>query len=63
MLVEYVQFLANDRLEQVGLDHKFPSVKNPFPWLGETQDSSAMTAFFEVRNKDYQNAGALIDDF
>lgn len=63
MLVEYVQFLANDRLSQVGLDYKFSNDKNPFPWLGEAQDSSAMTAFFEVRNKDYQNAGALVDDF
>lgn len=63
MLVEYVQFLANDRLASVGLDYSFPVNKNPFPWLGEAQDSSAMTAFFEVRNKDYQNAGALVDDF
>lgn len=63
MLVEYVQFLANDRLSLVGLDYQFPNSKNPFPWLGEAQDSSAMTAFFEVRNKDYQNAGALVDDF
>ena len=63
MLVEYVRFLANDRLFSVGLNYVFPDSKNPFPWLGEAQDSAAMTAFFEVRNKDYQNAGALVDDF
>lgn len=62
MLSDYVKFIANRRLESIGLDYRFDSDKNPFPWLGEAQDSDTMTAFFEVRNKNYQNSGALIDD-
>lgn len=62
MLTDYVKFIANRRLESVGLNFKFDSDKNPFPWLGETQDAEAMTAFFEVRNKNYQHEGSLIDD-
>jgi len=63
MLDQYVEFLANDRLSSVGLDYKFPSDKNPFPFLGETQDAEAMAAFFERREKNYRNASVLEDDF
>jgi len=62
MLSDYVKFIANRRLESVGLDFKFDNNKNPFPWLGEAQDSENMTAFFEVRNKNYRHSGALVDD-
>jgi len=64
MLEKYVKFLANSRLESVGVDHIIEGgEKNPFPWLREQQDSTSMTAFFERREKNYQNAGSVEDDF
>lgn len=62
MLVDYVKFIANRRFESVGLDYRYDVNRNPFPWLGEAQDADTMTAFFEVRNKNYQHAGSLVDD-
>ena len=63
MLDQYVQCLANERLGSIDLDHRFPNNKNPFPFLGETQDSDGMAAFFERREKNYRNSGVLDDDF
>jgi ribonucleoside-diphosphate reductase beta chain len=62
MLNTYVEFLANERLASVNLKYKFPSDKNPFPFLGETQDGDGMAAFFERREKNYRNASVLEDD-
>ena len=42
--------------------HKKSHVKNPFPWLSEAQDATGIAAFFERREKNYQNAGMLDDD-
>lgn len=63
MLVDYIKFLANERLSSIDLPAVFGDIKNPFPWLGEAQDATGMTAFFERREKNYQNAGVLEDDF
>jgi ribonucleoside-diphosphate reductase beta chain len=63
MLDSYVEFLANDRIRSVNLKHTFPSDKNPFPFLGETQDGDGTAAFFERREKNYRNASVLEDDF
>lgn len=63
MLSQYVEFLANERLDSIKLNYRFPSNKNPFPFLGETQDAEAMAAFFERREKNYRNASVLEDDF
>jgi ribonucleoside-diphosphate reductase beta chain len=63
MLNQYVEFLANDRLDSINLEYRFPSQKNPFPFLGETQDADSMAAFFERREKNYRNASVLEDDF
>lgn len=63
MLIEYIKFLANQRLASVDLPEIYGTIKNPFPWLGEAQDATGMTAFFERREKNYQNAGVLDDDF
>jgi ribonucleotide reductase beta subunit family protein with ferritin-like domain len=62
MLVQYIKYLANARASSIGLKSVFEEVKNPFTWLDETQNASKMTAFFERRNKDYQQASALTDD-
>ena len=63
MFIDYMQYIGNRRLECIGIDYRFDSDKNPFPWLSEVVDTAAMTNFFERKVKDYQNSGSLEDDF
>ena len=58
-MAEYLQFIANRRLAQVGLDEEFPGVKNPFPWMSEIMDLKKEKNFFETRVTEYQTGGAL----
>jgi ribonucleotide reductase beta subunit family protein with ferritin-like domain len=62
MLVEYMKYLCNFRTSAISLPPIYSQNKNPFPWLGETQDTIGMTAFFERKEKNYQNSGSLEDD-
>jgi ribonucleoside-diphosphate reductase beta chain len=63
MFVEYMHYIGNRRLEGIGIDFRFKSDKNPFPWLSEVVDTGVMTNFFERKVKDYQSSGVLEDDF
>ena len=63
MFVEYMRYIGNRRLEGIGIDFRFDSDSNPFPWLSEVIDAEAMTNFFERKVKDYQSRGSLEDDF
>ena len=63
MFVDYMHYIGNRRLEAIGVDYRFPSDKNPFPWLGEVVDVQAMGNFFERRVREYQQSGSLDDDF
>ena len=63
MFVDYMQYIGNRRLEGIGIDYRFDSDNNPFPWLSEVVDTGAMTNFFERKVKDYQSSGVLEDDF
>lgn len=65
MFVDYMQFIGNRRLDGIGLSKlfRFPSDKNPFPWLSEQVDVSAQTNFFERHVREYQQSGALEEDF
>ena len=63
MFVDYMHYIGNRRLEGIGLEYRFPSDKNPFPWLGEVVDVQAMGNFFESRVREYQQSGSLEDDF
>ena len=63
MFVSYMRFIANRRLAGLGFEFKFPEASNPFPWLSETIDLSKQKNFFESKVTEYQNAGALDDDF
>ena len=63
MFIDYMHYIGNRRLESIGLDYRFPSDKNPFPWLGEVVDVQAMGNFFERRVREYQQSGSLEDDF
>ena len=38
MMEEYLQFIANRRLSQLGLKEQFPGAQNPFPWMSEIMD-------------------------
>ena len=59
MMEEYLQYIANRRLMQLGLAEQFPGVKNPFPWMSEIMDLRKEKNFFETRVTEYQTGGAL----
>ena len=58
-MAEYLQFIANRRLAQIGLSEQYPGVKNPFPWMSEIMDLKKEKNFFETRVTEYQTGGAL----
>ena len=62
MMEEYLQFIANRRLSQLGLPEQFPGVQNPFPWMSEIMDLRKEKNFFETRVIEYQTGGALTWD-
>ncbi len=59
MFSEYLRFVANRRLKQIGLPEQYPGAKNPFPWMSEMIDLKKEKNFFETRVIDYQTGGAL----
>ena len=59
MMEEYLQFIANRRLVQIGLKEQFRGVDNPFPWMSEIMDLRKEKNFFETRVIEYQTGGAL----
>ena len=59
MMEEYLKFIANRRLTQLGLDEEFTGVSNPFPWMSEIIDLRKEKNFFETRVTEYQVGGAL----
>ena len=59
MMEEYLEFIANRRLVQIGLPEQFDGVSNPFPWMSEIMDLRKEKNFFETRVIEYQTGGAL----
>ena len=59
MMEEYLHFICNRRLTQIGLPEQFPGVQNPFPWMSEIMDLRKEKNFFETRVTEYQTGGAL----
>lgn len=59
MMEEYLQFISNRRLSQLGLPEQYPGVQNPFPWMSEIMDLRKEKNFFETRVIEYQTGGAL----
>jgi len=55
---EYVQYVADRRLERIGLPAQYGS-SNPFPWMSETMDLAKEKNFFETRVTEYQSGSAL----
>ena len=59
MMEDYLKFIANRRLTQIGLTEEFKGASNPFPWMSEIMDLRKEKNFFETRVIEYQTGGAL----
>ena len=58
MFEDYVQYVADRRLEKIGLA-KVYGASNPFPWMSEILDLKKEKNFFETRGTEDQTGGAL----
>lgn len=59
MFEDYVRYIANRRLERIGLPAIYGNRPNPFPWLSEAIDLRKQKNFFESKVTEYQSAAAL----
>lgn len=59
MFREYLEFIANRRCAQIGLEQQFSGATNPFPWMSEMMDLKKEKNFFETRVTEYQTGGTL----
>ncbi len=59
MFKDYVYFIGNRRLAQLGLPQQWAGVKNPFPWMSEMMDLKKEKNFFETSVTEYQTGGVL----
>jgi ribonucleoside-diphosphate reductase beta chain len=62
MFKEYLQYIANRRCVQIGLEEEYPGAQNPFPWMSEMMDLKKEKNFFETRVIEYQAGGTLTWD-
>ena len=56
---QYIDYVADVRLESVGLEPLNPGTKNPLPWLAEEMDLRREGNFFETKVTEYQKSSAL----
>ena len=56
----YIDYIADRRLEGVGLEALNPAISNPLPWLAEMMDVKKETNFFEQRVTDYSKSSTLV---
>lgn len=54
---EYIKYIADRRLIQLGLKGNWGVKKNPLPWLNHIIAGDTVTNFFEQRVSDYSAAG------
>jgi ribonucleoside-diphosphate reductase beta chain len=52
----YIRFIADRRLQQLGLQPLYNIEKNPLPWLDEMLNAVEHTNFFENRSTEYSRA-------
>jgi ribonucleoside-diphosphate reductase beta chain len=57
--LSYIDYIADRRLEGVGLEPLHAPMSNPLPWLSEVMDSRKESNFFEVKVTDYSKSSAL----
>lgn len=55
----YIDYIADRRLEGVGLEPINRGIQNPFPWLAEMMDIKKEQNFFEGRVTEYQRSSSL----
>ncbi len=53
MVKQYVEHIADRRLERIGLDRQYHK-ENPFPWMSEIMDMPKEKNFFETRVTEYK---------
>lgn len=58
---EYIRYIADRRLLQLGLKPNFGVSKNPFPWIESILGLTAHTNFFEARSTEYTKGGIIGD--
>ena len=58
--LNYIDYIADRRLEGVGLEPLNAKIINPLPWLAEVMDSRIEQNFFEGKVTDYQKASSLL---
>ncbi len=56
---QYIDYIADRRLQGCGLPALNPGITNPFPWLSEIQDMRKEANFFETKVTDYAKKSAL----
>lgn len=59
MFKDYLEYIGNRRLKQIGLEEEWPGATNPFPWMSELIDLKKEKNFFETRVTEYQTGGSL----
>ena len=57
--LNYIDYIADRRLEGVGLAPLNAKITNPLPWLAEIMDSRIEQNFFEGKVTEYQKASSL----
>ncbi len=55
---EYVEYIADRRLERIGLPRVYGRA-NPFPWMSQSTDLSKEKNFFETRVTEYRTGASL----
>ncbi|MBL0691867.1 MAG: ribonucleotide-diphosphate reductase subunit beta [SAR324 cluster bacterium] len=60
---QYIEFIANTRMQAIGLPPAYKARANPFPWIDEmTQGSMIETNFFEGRVREYASGTLTWDE-
>ena len=62
MFIEYMSFIANRRLTNLGIESPYKDAQNPFSWMSEIIDLEKCKNFFETRVTEYA-VGNIEDDF
>ena len=60
--LNYIDYIADRRLEGVGLAPLCPPITNPLPWLAELMDIRKEANFFETKVTDYQRGLPQVSD-
>ena len=56
---QYIRYIADRRLIELGLDRIFKVEKNPLPWLDEMLNAVEHANFFENRATEYSKASTV----